>query len=170
MSVYTRFLKLTNEIHDLQKIGSVLGWDQETYMPKGSLEGRAHSRAALSSIIHERITSMELGSLLKTLNSEVEGKHLNAEQRANVRIMKRGYERAVKVPNELMKRLSRTTSLSQKAWQEARAKNDFTLFLPNLEKVVELTRRVLTTLSWMSSNLMPRRMRSTTCSNIFIKN
>jgi carboxypeptidase Taq len=59
----------------------------------------------------------------------------------NVREIRRLYDRAVKVPKALVEETARTTTRAQQVWQEARAKSDFALFRPWLEKIVELKRQ-----------------------------
>jgi carboxypeptidase Taq len=59
----------------------------------------------------------------------------------NVREIRRVYDRAVKVPKELVEELARTTTRAQQVWQEARQKDDFVVFRPWLEKIVALKRQ-----------------------------
>jgi carboxypeptidase Taq len=57
-----------------------------------------------------------------------------------VREIRRGYDRSVKLPKELVEELARVTIQAQQAWQQARQANDFPAFQPWLEKVVKLKR------------------------------
>jgi len=140
MSIYSDFLEEVKEIYDLRRIGSLLGWDQETYMPRGSIEGRANARATLSSILHRRRTSEKMKRMLTALNERPSD--LLPHQRANLRVMTREYGRAVNIPSEVVKEEARLTARSFEAWQRARNKNDFSIFHPWLEKVVELKRKI----------------------------
>ena len=60
----------------------------------------------------------------------------------NVRETRRAYDRAVKLPTALVEELARAAVTGQQAWTEARAKSEFPLFLPSLQKMVELKRQV----------------------------
>ncbi len=51
------------------------------------------------------------------------------------------YDRAVKLPKELVEELARVTTRAQQVWQEARQANDFAAFQPWLGKVVALLRQ-----------------------------
>ena len=53
------------EIKRLSYINSILGWDQETYMPPGSVEGRAKQNSLVEKLIHQRLTSDKTGELIK---------------------------------------------------------------------------------------------------------
>ena len=46
-----------------------------------------------------------------------------------------------KVPPEMVVELAQVTTQAFQVWQEARAENNFLLFLPYLEKIVDLRRR-----------------------------
>jgi carboxypeptidase Taq len=58
---------------------------------------------------------------------------------ANLREIRRDYDRAVRLPTSLVREFAETTTLAQQAWREARERSDFAAFAPWLEKVVELT-------------------------------
>ena len=50
------------EVSDLQRAAAVLEWDQETYMPPGAAEARAHQVATLRRLAHERFTDEAVGA------------------------------------------------------------------------------------------------------------
>ncbi|MEJ6394642.1 carboxypeptidase M32 [Gymnodinialimonas sp. 2305UL16-5] len=111
-----------------------LGWDQETVMPKGAAEQRSEEMAALESVLHARRTDPRVGEWLSAVEPA------DDVQAAQIREIKRGHERAVKVPADLAAELARVTSMAQGIWAEARAKDDVTAFLPTLKQVVDLRR------------------------------
>jgi len=57
------------ELHDLNKIGWVLGWDQRTMMAPGGGAVRADQIATLNRIAHEKFTADEVGDLTKSATS-----------------------------------------------------------------------------------------------------
>jgi carboxypeptidase Taq len=138
---YDELIRRSREISVLASCGSVLGWDRETYMPKQGAEHRSEQLGLLSGLCHEKFTDPEIGDLL----AAVEGTDLVAERLSdaavNVRETRRVYDRATKLPNELVVELARTTSLAHGKWVEARQRKDFALFQPWLEKVVSLKQR-----------------------------
>src|SRR5918912_1047114 len=79
------------------------------------------------------------------LLGEVEGSALVRDRDSvpavNVREIRRTYDRAVKLPKELVEELARVTTRAQQIWQEAREANDFKAFRPWLEKIVHLKRQ-----------------------------
>ncbi len=123
---------------------ALLGWDQETYMPKGAIEERAQQQALLSGILHEKLTNRRVGELLE--NAGVSESNMAGDpsipetDRAFLRKFSRDYFREEKMPKELVVSLSKEASLSQAVWIEARKKNDFSLFAPHLRKILDLTK------------------------------
>ncbi|MBI2193430.1 MAG: carboxypeptidase M32 [Planctomycetes bacterium] len=139
---YEKLLTRLKELHHLGSISGLVSWDQETYMPPKAGADRAEQLALLSSLIHQRLISDEMGELLETLRAPAESGELGAEAAVNVRELRRTYARKKKLPTELVEEISRTRSLAQQAWVKARQASDFPLFKPWLEKTVELQRQV----------------------------
>jgi len=137
-----KFLELKKrlaEIHDLNKISWVLGWDQQTMMaPRGGAV-RAEQIATLNKIALERFTSPEIGRLLDDLQAYGESLPYDSDDASLIRVARHDYEKARRVPAELQAERVRASSLARQVWVEARQKSDFNLFLPHLQKNVDLT-------------------------------
>ena len=135
MSDYDEFISRVKELSLVGSLAGLMGWDQETMLPPKGGQLRSVMMAFLSKQAHSRITDPEMGRLLDALKSQ----KLSDEQAANVREVSRTYEKATKLPEELVEEKARHKSQAQQIWQEARAENDFKKFQPSLEKTVELT-------------------------------
>src|SRR5262249_54545309 len=102
---------------------------------------RAEQMALLARMTHELLTHPRIGECL----AAVEGSELvrmpDADAAVNVREIRRSYDRATKIPKELVEEIARVTTRAQQVWQEARKNNDFATFRPWLEKIVGLKRR-----------------------------
>ena len=61
-------------------------------------------------------------------------------RRALIRIARRDFEKAIKLPSAYVARASALASASYDAWTRARPANDFAAMLPFLEKAVDLSR------------------------------
>ena len=55
--LFTELLELMKTIKNLKAVSSLLGWDQETYMPKGAYEHRADQLSTIDTISHELMCS-----------------------------------------------------------------------------------------------------------------
>ncbi|MBE3120050.1 MAG: carboxypeptidase M32 [Candidatus Atribacteria bacterium] len=129
---------ILSEISDLSYTAALLGWDQQTYMPPSGAEARGNQLALLGRLVHERVTSPELGKLLDELKPYAASLDPDLDDARLVKVTARGYEKAVRVPTKHVVEFSQATTLGQQAWVEARAKSDFSIFRPHLEKIVAL--------------------------------
>jgi carboxypeptidase Taq len=124
----------------LESCASVLGWDERTYMPRQGSSHRGEQMALLARLRHEMITDPGLGELLARVESSALVTDAESDAAVNLREVRRVYDRAVKVPKELVEEIARVTTRCQQVWQEARQADDFATFQPWLEKVVRLKR------------------------------
>jgi carboxypeptidase Taq len=134
--------ELLGRVRDLQYASSVLNWDQQTYMPRRGAAGRAQQLATLDKLAHEFFTSAEIGRLLDELEKESAKLPYDSDDASLVRVTRREYAKATRVPPELVEEISRTTSLANEVWVKARAESNFNLFQPHLEKIVDLEIRL----------------------------
>jgi carboxypeptidase Taq len=136
--------EILGEVADLSSAMSLLGWDQQTYMPSGGNDARGQHLATLGKIAHEKATAPKVGELLNDLKAELGGADPESDDAALVRVAARDYDKAVRVPSDFVAEQAIVTSTAFQAWNEARAKSDFEIFRPHLEKVVGLVRRYVT--------------------------
>lgn len=129
------------EINDLQSAAALLNWDQETYMPVGGALARARQLATLGRIAHEKLTDPALGRLLDELQPYAESLPYESDEASLIRVARRDYERATRVPPSFVAELNGHTSAAFQAWATARPANDFAMVRPYLEKTLELSRR-----------------------------
>jgi len=135
---YEAFIRRVREIGQLAATEALLDWDYEVNMPPGGLKTRAEQLALIAALAHERRTDPRLGELI----AQLEGRTDDPIQATNVREMRRVFDRAVKVPSDLVRRISRATTLAKDAWTRAREQNDFPRFAPHLQELLELKREV----------------------------
>jgi carboxypeptidase Taq len=110
-------------------------------MPPAGAEARAEQVATLARIEHERLVSDELRRLSEEAATQVEGLAFEADDASLVRVARRELEKARRVPAELRAEITRTCSLAEHAWVDAKEASDFPAFLPHLERIVDLKRR-----------------------------
>ena len=134
MTVYEDLMAFQRETEALAQVAGRLGWDQETVMPRGSAEQRAEEMGAMEGVLHARRTDPRLAEWL------AQAVAVDAVAEAQLRLIRRSYARASKVPGKLAQEIARVTSMAQGVWAEARAKDDVAAFLPVLSDVVRLKR------------------------------
>lgn len=139
------YAKLMTRLADIQHVGTamaVLGWDQQCYMPPGGAAERAEQFATLGRIRHELFISEETGTLLEAAEAEVKGANAESDESAAVRMARRDFDKATKLPPDLVVELAKVTTIGHETWVKARENNDYASFAPTLEKIIELNRRV----------------------------
>ncbi len=140
MDDLNRLKTLSAEIIDIQNATALLGWDQQTYMPPGGAEDRGDTISTLSNLIHQKITSPEMGQLLENLRSLQASLNPDSDDARLIKISRRDYEKRVKVSSEWVVEFAKVTAMAYSSWQEAKAKSDFSIFQNHLEKIVALRR------------------------------
>ncbi len=135
MTAFDKLMTFQRETSALGQIAGRLGWDQETVMPRGAAPQRAEEMAAIEAVLHARRSDPRVAEWLEqAAPQDMAGK-------AQLREIRRSYERAVKVPADLATAIARVTSAAQGKWAQARADEDVAAFLPVLEEVVSLKRQ-----------------------------
>ena len=137
-SAYAQLMNRLRDLGRLASAGQLLAWDQETYMPPKGVPIRADVIALISGLAHEHLIDPETGRLL----DQTEHEETDDFPSANVRETRRAYDRAIKVPTELVKTIARTSALAKSAWAEARKRSDFAAFAPHLAELIDLKRRM----------------------------
>jgi carboxypeptidase Taq len=132
-SLFDELTRLLAEVLDLQSTSMLLYWDQTTQQPARGAAARGRASAALTKVIHERFTAPRIGKLLDRI------KPANEFQQAVLRVTRRRYERAIRLPADFSARCSAHQSTAYQAWLEAREANDFMKVAPVLEKTLDLS-------------------------------
>ena len=141
---FAQFKKIITEVTDLAHAEAVLGWDQQVYMPRGGAEDRGNISETLASLVHQKFTSAEVGELLEKLKPYAQTLDPDADDACLIKLVAREYEKNTKVPIEWVAEFARETTVAQMAWENAREKDDFEIFRPRLEKLVEMRREYVT--------------------------
>lgn len=134
MSAFDDLMAFQRETEALAGISGLLGWDQETMMPRGAAGQRAAWQGTLAHLLHERRTDPRIGDWLAAVDDAA----LDTVGRAQMRHIRHDYARATRVPARLAAELARVTSTAQGVWADARAADDFAAFAPTLTEVVRL--------------------------------
>jgi carboxypeptidase Taq len=133
------FYDRLSELYRLGCIGSLMGWDQQTYMPVKAAEARASQNEYIASAMHQKATDPRFLDAVDELAASMD--QLSSDDQVNVREMKRELDKERKLPPEFVAELAEVTSLGFDVWAQARPKNDFEAVKPYLEKIFELNRR-----------------------------
>ncbi len=140
-SARSELLTRLHEIDDLSAAAAVLNWDQSTYMPPGGAAARARQSATLRTLAHTRLTDPAIGRLLDAMQPAVDAGSYDDDDAGLLRVVRRDYDRATRIPSQFMADFTAHTSDSYVVWAAARPQNDFATVAPYLEKTLDFSRR-----------------------------
>jgi carboxypeptidase Taq len=130
------------EINDLDSAAAVLSWDQSTYMPPGGGVARGRQMSTLGRLSHEKFTSTEIGKLLDELRPYGESLPYDSDDASLIRVTQRNYDKATKVPPQLLAEVYAHVAAGYQAWTRARPDNDFASVRSLMEKTLDYSRQV----------------------------
>lgn len=137
---YKELIRRSRESALLGSCIEVLGWDEETYMPREGAPHRAAQQAYLAALQHDRDTQPDTGDLLASVETSSLIADPNSIAAINVRELRRLYDRDCCIPRRLIEELAQVTTLAQQAWADARNNDDYPSFASWLHRVIKLTR------------------------------
>ena len=142
MTAIEELKQRTADVVTLQMTSAVLEWDQQTQMPPAGAHRRASQLALMHKLSHDTLIGTETERLLTM--AEREGKDLDpdSDDAAYLRVTRRDFDKAAKLPTKLVEEIASTTALAHEEWAKARAMSDYAVFAPWLEKILDLQRRV----------------------------
>jgi carboxypeptidase Taq len=135
---WPQFAEWMGTLSDLSGTQLLLGWDRETTMPPAGAEGRARQMGTLATLSHREIVREDMGEVLEQLAGDP---GLDDDARAMVRLVRHDRDRAVRVPEALVREITETCSRCVTAWAQARRENDYAAYAVPLRQVVRLKRR-----------------------------
>ena len=134
---YNRLLNTSVEMAYLDTMISLSQWDQDTSMPQNATEYRAKAQSYMEDLKNKKWIDPEFGRLLSIANN---GSNWSTIEASNLRLWNRDYNKRIKLPPDFAARESEMASLAQAAWENAREKDNYTLFQPHLKAMVELNK------------------------------
>lgn len=142
---YKELLGKLNTITQLSRCQSVLGYDQQVFMPKNgeTAAQRGAQMSALSGVVHEMRTDKALLSLIEKAEADLAAHGGTFKDEARLLAMERkDFLKNERVPTELASRASAHQSKAQQSWQVARAAGDFSAFEPDLTECYSIAKEM----------------------------
>ncbi|MCK4567818.1 MAG: hypothetical protein KAU48_10980, partial [Candidatus Thorarchaeota archaeon] len=138
MEQYEKLVANVKSIIQFRTAMSIVNWDLQTQMPPKGLQQRSEQLAVMSKILHNMSTHSEIGALLTTLENKQNS--LDDIQKREVELIRRNWNRRVKIPDDLVVAEVKQITIATASWKKAKATNDWNLFEPELEKLLEMSR------------------------------
>ncbi len=132
--VVQQFIDYIKKMQHYKKALNVIYWDMRTGAPKKGLAQRSEVVGTFSAFLFAMQTSDELGELLTAL--EAQQADPDTVTCRLVEEVRKNYDQNKKIPADEYKEFVILQSKAETAWEEAKATNNFALFLPYLEKII----------------------------------
>jgi len=139
--LYNKLLERSKELAVIGSAGAILGWDMETKMPPGAVELKSQQLAFIQKVGHQRLTDPEVGRILDAIEGSPGYGGLTQLQKRNVYLARKAYDENTKLPEELVVEIARHQTVAVNTWKRAKAARDYSMFKPDLEKMIELQMR-----------------------------
>lgn len=112
----------------------VTDFDAATVAPKGSHEGRGKVMGILSRVTYDLIANSDNEELLSVLEGDLD--NLTQQQKREVEVLRKNYNQLNRIPADEYVEYNVLLNDAQAAWEKAKNQNDFQMFAPYLEKIV----------------------------------
>ncbi len=138
---YKRLLAKSKDLHVLQSAQSLIQWDMETMMPPKAVQLRSEQLALLSRLEHKMSTDPEIGRLLKRLKKSQDFDKLGQTEKRNLHLIEKNNKEQTALPEKLVEETARQQAITVNVWKKAKSAKDFSLFKPDLEKLIDLIKQ-----------------------------
>ena len=147
------FIEYLNEINDLSSVVIMLMWEIDTKVPKDSIDYYSSLLNKCDNKLFEMSTSDKYIELLDKAISSDDFNKLEEHKKLYYLHLKEDYEKEKRIPKELYEEYSKQKIKSRQSWAEAKDKKDYKIFKPDLEKMIELTKKIFSYINPKSDNL-----------------
>ncbi len=120
-----------------------LQWDMQTQTPQKGYDNKVEVMTYFSSEAFKMQTAEEYGQMLHALSQEDEFEQLDEGMRVTVTRRRKSFEEDKRIPQEFYEEMVRANAHSEKAWEEAKEKGDYSIFEPHLQKMIDYSRQLV---------------------------
>ncbi len=116
---------------------NIIDWDANTLAPEESSEYTAKAMGILS---QEQFTSL-INPKVKEIMEGLKEEELSQTEKAILRRLKKEYQKSEAVPANEMREFTELAARATNVWQKAKKEQNFSLYAPYLEKIVEYKKK-----------------------------
>ena len=135
------FCRLQSHLERASALGAALAlfsWDSETLAPKKAAQYTSKAVGILSGEMFGALVNDTTRELMALCEKETD---LSLEEKALLRVLKKQFEDLEKLPRKEYEAYQELIAKAPSIWNEAKEKQDFSLFAPALKQIVEYNRR-----------------------------
>lgn len=138
--------KLQNYLHEIglyERAAALMYWDLATQTPDKGVGPMQEALSYFSTKAFSMWTAPEYEQMLRTLQKPEEFEKLSPALKLTVKRYLEDYERNKNIPQDFYTAFVTESAKSEKAWEEAKRADDFSVFAPHLEKMIAMTKEKL---------------------------
>jgi carboxypeptidase Taq len=141
IDAYSTVLSKLQIITQLQRVKSILSYDQLVFMPKNASADRGAQMSALAALLHEKTTDPSLKDALQLARNEmIDSKDTDALRLLEIEQKK--LEENERLSTDLVAKVASLESSAYTAWVTAKSNNDFASFSPILKECFDTAMEV----------------------------
>ena len=129
-----------DKIQKYKQAIELFSWDMQTDAPKESIESKIDAIGFFSTELFRLTTSARYGYLLRELSMSDDFDSFDAGTQLTIKRYLREYKRFTRVPEKFFTEFTKAKARSEQAWEEAKTKNDFSIYAPHLDIVISMTK------------------------------
>jgi len=138
--LFKQFQEFEDRVARLRYAMSIIGWDAATRAPKGGLGYRAKMVGGLNSDMYALQMDPQNLSMLEAVAT---GESFSPGVRRSAQLHLKNINKIRYIPQELYAQNSELLATSGRVWEDAKANNDYAMFAPYLEKIVNMLKKFL---------------------------
>jgi len=137
------YLQFVQKMKAYSEAISLMYWDLRTGAPKKGVQQRSEVIGLLSSEVFNMSTSDEMGKYIEKLLTPEAEAQISEITKKSLLESKKDYELNKKIPADEFKEFVVLQSQAENVWEQAKEENNFEMFRPYLEKLVDKTKKFI---------------------------
>jgi carboxypeptidase Taq len=152
---YKKLMKKYKKVVLLQSAMDLMNWDMETKMPPNGISLRSEQLAMLREYEHKLITHSDIGILLDKIEENPDYNIFIDQQKRNIKLIRKIFEEQTSLPEKLVVKIEKQRAITIDIWKRAKAKKDFSMFKPEIKKLVDLIKEKANLLKDVKQTITP---------------
>lgn len=137
-----KFMDYQKKLAKYRTVTSLLYWEIATEAPRKGIPALIDTLSFFSTKRFELETAKEYGELIAELAKPEEYEQLDEAMKLTVRRYSREFEKNSRIPQAFYTEFVEASSHSERAWREAKEKQDYSIFCPHLQKMIDMKRQM----------------------------
>ena len=140
---FDEFKEYLSRIARLNHAVTLFHWDMETIMPECGFDLHADALTYFSTEAFKLSTSKDLKNMLDELLKPEVFETLDSDWQFVVKKMNKDYEESARIPVDFYSAFVQAQAESGRAWEQAKTADDYSIFAPHLQKMIDMTREMV---------------------------